>query len=96
MYLQIPAEERRVVLERAARALGSGGVILVVGHHLRNLTDGWGGPSNAEVLYTPEQVAADLAGLVVDRLGEVSRSVEDEGGPHEAIDALVLARRGDA
>ena len=96
MYLQIPAEERRVVLERAARALGPGGVMLVVGHHLRNLTDGWGGPSNAEVLYTPEQVAADLPGLIVERLEEVVRPVEDEDGPHEAIDALVLARRGDA
>jgi SAM-dependent methyltransferase len=92
-YLQLPAAERRIVLAQAARAVGPGGVVLVVGHDLRNLTEGWGGPSSADVLFTPDDVVADLPGLVVERAERVTRPVEDDDGGHEAIDALVRARR---
>jgi hypothetical protein len=81
------------VLAQAARAVGPGGVVLVVGHDLRNLTEGWGGPSSADVLFTPDDVVADLPGLVVERAERVTRPVEDDDGGHEAIDALVRARR---
>jgi SAM-dependent methyltransferase len=96
MYLQIPAGERRVVLERVAQALAPGGVILVVGHDLGNLAQGWGGPSDPDVHLTPEAVAAGLAGLQIDRAESVVRRVEDENGAHEAIDTLVRAHRSDA
>jgi SAM-dependent methyltransferase len=95
-YLQLPAAERRVVLAQAARAVAPHGIALVVGHDLRNLTDGWGGPSSPDVLFTPDDVAAELPGLVVERAERVVREVEDGDGVHEAIDALVRARRGDA
>jgi SAM-dependent methyltransferase len=93
LYLQLPAGERRLVLGRAAGALAPGGAILVVGHHLSNLTEGYGGPKTADVLFTPEDVAADLDGLDVERAERVIRPVEDEDGMHDAIDALVRARR---
>lgn len=96
LYLQIPAEERRLVLASAAAALAPGGTLLVVGHHLLNLTEGHGGPSNPDVLYTEADVAADLPDLVVERAERVVRGVEDAEGAHEAIDALVRARRADA
>ena len=54
MYLQLPAPERRAALGHAADAVGPGGTLLVVGHDLLNLTEGWGGPTQAEVLFTPE------------------------------------------
>jgi SAM-dependent methyltransferase len=92
-YLQLPASERRVVLAHAARAVGPGGVVLVVGHHLRNLTEGWGGPSSPDVLFTPDDLAAELPGLEVERAESVIRLVEEDDGVHEAIDALVRARR---
>jgi SAM-dependent methyltransferase len=92
-YLQLPAEERRLVLSRAAAALAPGGTILVVGHDLANLTEGYGGPTSADVLYTPADLVGDLAGLVPARVERVIRPVEDEDGAHEAIDALVRARR---
>jgi SAM-dependent methyltransferase len=93
LYLQLPREERRLVLGRAAAAVAPGGTILVVGHDLLNLTEGYGGPSNAEVLFTPDDVAGELDGLQVDRTERVRRAVEDEHGEHQAIDALVVARR---
>ena len=92
LYLQIPAGERRLVLDRAADALAPGGTMLVLGHDLSNLTEGHGGPDLGGVLYTPDDLVADLAGLAVERAERVIRSVEDEDGLYEAIDALVRAR----
>ena len=57
-YLQLPAGERRAAVRRAAQALVSGGILLVIAHDSRNLTDGTGGPQDPTVLYT----AADVAG----------------------------------
>jgi SAM-dependent methyltransferase len=91
MYLQLPAAERRAALARAAAAVRSGGTLLVVGHDLLNLTEGVGGPTQADVLFTPDDVAAEIGGLVVEKSERVRRAVEGAG--RDAIDALVRARR---
>jgi SAM-dependent methyltransferase len=93
LYLQVPAPERRIVLARAAEAVAPGGLLLVVGHDLLNLTEGWGGPKQPEVLFTPGDVVQEIAGLVVDRAERARRHAEDADGVHAAIDALVRARR---
>jgi SAM-dependent methyltransferase len=93
LYLQLPAERRRDVLRHAAQALVADGTLLVVGHDLTNLTEGYGGPANPAVLFTPEQVAAELPGLTVERADRVKRPVDVDGTKVEAIDALVRARR---
>jgi SAM-dependent methyltransferase len=93
LYLQLPASERRSVLRRAVDAVAPGGTLLVVGHDLVNLTEGWGGPSQADVLFTPDDIVAEIDDLTVEKAGRVRRSVEDGDGRHEAIDALVRARR---
>lgn len=93
MYLQLPERERRAVLERAAEALAPGGTLLLVAHDPRNLSDGYGGPSNPAVLYTAEQAACDLPGLEIVRAERVERPVETPEGERIAIDALLLARR---
>lgn len=90
-YLQVPAADRRVILRRAAAAVAPGGTFLLVGHDLRNLGEGVGGPSKASVLYTPDDVAAELPGLEVERAERILRDVEGEDRP--AIDALVRATR---
>jgi len=89
LYLQLPAEELAIVLPRAAEALAPGGTLLVLGHDLTNLEEGHGGPRNPAVLFTPEDVAALLPELVVERAERVGRPVE---GGAVAIDALVRAR----
>jgi SAM-dependent methyltransferase len=92
-YLQLPAEELRPVLARAAEGVAPGGTLLVVGHDLQNLNGGHGGPKDPRVLFTPEDVAAELPGLEVEKAERVLRPVETEDGEAQAIDALVRARR---
>lgn len=93
LYLQLPGPERRTVLARAAGAVRDGGTLLVVGHDLLNLTEGWGGPTQPDVLFTPDDVVAEIGDLRVEQARRVRRPVEDAGAAHEAIDALVRARR---
>jgi SAM-dependent methyltransferase len=91
LYLQLPAGERRRVLAGAAKAVATGGTLLLVGHDLTNLADGHGGPSDPAVLLTPEDVASELPGLTVEKAERVYRDVD--GAPRPAIDTLVRARR---
>lgn len=95
VYLQLPPEARRAVLGMAATAVAPGGRLLVVAHHPANLTAGVGGPQNRLVLYTSQDVAADIAGsgLVIERSEAMLRAVDTEHGPREAVDALLLAAR---
>jgi len=91
LYLQLPADDRRLVLSRAASALAAGGTFLLVGHDLANLAEGVGGPDDPRVLYTADDIAADLPGLEIEKAERVLRDVE--GAHRPAIDALVRARR---
>jgi len=93
LYLQLPAAERRLALAHAAGAVRPGGTLLVIGHDLLNLTEGWGGPTQADVLFTPDEVAGEMAGLTVEKTLRLRRPVDDRGATREAIDALVRARR---
>ena len=90
-YLQLPAERMRQAVGAAARAVAPGGTFLLVGHDSRNLSEGWGGPQDPAVLYTPEDVVAALDGLEVVKAEPVLRPVEEENAT--AVDALVRATR---
>ncbi len=89
-FIHLPREERRDVYARAAAAVAPGGTLLIVGHDRTNLADGVGGPQDPEVLFTPGEVAADLAGFRVDRAEVMRRRAPDGRGP---IDAIVRAVR---
>ncbi|OFW71690.1 MAG: methyltransferase [Actinobacteria bacterium RBG_16_68_12] len=91
LFLHIQAEQRRLVLSRAAAALAPGGTFLLVGHDSANLTDGVGGPSDPAVLCTPDDIVAEVAGLEIEKAERILRDVDGEDRP--AIDALVRARR---
>ena len=92
-YLQLPAGQRATIVRRAAAALAAGGVLLVVGHDLTNLTDGTGGPQDASVLFTPQDVVGDLATsgvtLRIEKAERLLRPVP--GADRPAVDALVRA-----
>lgn len=77
------------VLSRTTGWLAPGGALVVVGHALRNLEDGVGGPSDPALLHTREGLRTAAPGLEVERCEEVVRPT-DEG---EAIDAVLVARR---
>ncbi len=91
LYLHLPGDARRAVLEQAAAALRPGGRLLIVGHDLENLTAGHGGPQEPSVLYTPEGIAAELPGLTMARAQTMKRPVQTGEGSGVAFDTLVLA-----
>jgi SAM-dependent methyltransferase len=88
LYLQLPAPQLGQALSRAAVALAPGGTLVVIGHDVRNLDEGVGGPQDRGVLIDPTHVAAGLAGLEVERAETVERPT-DAG---VALDALIRAR----
>jgi SAM-dependent methyltransferase len=97
-YLQVTSDQRRTAVRRAFSALHVGGTLLVVAHDSSNLDEGTGGPQDASVLYTAEDVLDDLDGerFDVDRAERVPRVVPGEpvDGHQEqpartAYDALV-------
>jgi SAM-dependent methyltransferase len=96
-YLQVPAAERRPILQAAAEAVAPGGTFLLVAHDSTNLQHGHGGPQDPVVLYTADDVVDDLAGagLQVERAECVERPVQTPDGERIALDALVRARRTD-
>lgn len=94
MYLHLDAVGRTAAYSRAAAAVAPGGTLLVVAHDLDNLTRGHGGPQDPALLTTPETVVAVIGDLEVVRAERVLRTVSTDAGPVDAVDTLVLARRG--
>jgi hypothetical protein len=65
-------------------------MLLVVGHDRSNIGRGTGGPQDPDVLFTPGEIAASLAGTFsIERAETIAR---DAPGP-APIDAIVVARR---
>ncbi len=96
-YLQVQDADRSLVMRRAFEALRPGGTFLVVAHDSTNIAEGAGGPQDPAVLYTAEDVLADLppVDLQVVRAGRVARMVANPEGeePTRAWDALVRVVR---
>lgn len=96
-YLQLPAEERTPAFKMAAGAVAArpGSRLLVVAHDLENLTKGVGGPQEASVLFTADDVLSDIdgSGLVPERAFQARRPVETDEGERDALDVVVRAVR---
>lgn len=93
LYLQLPRDELVRAISRAVEAVAPGGTLFVLAHDSANLTEGYGGPKDAAVLYTAEDVVPELGDLLVERAERVERIVALDEGEAVAIDALVRARR---
>ena len=78
------------VFPRVRGWLARGGHLVVLGHSLRNLTDGVGGPTNPIHLHTEDRLRAAATGLTIERLAEVIRPT-DAG---QQIDLVLVARKG--
>lgn len=89
VFLQLDAERRRQTLAGAAAALAPGGTLVVIGHHTDNAEHGHGGPSDPALLFTEQEVVAELPGLEIENAERYLRPVDGA----TAIDALVRARR---
>ncbi|MFC6011356.1 class I SAM-dependent methyltransferase [Nocardia lasii] len=91
VFVHLPADERRTLLNDLAALLAPGGMLLILGHATRNVTEGYGGPQDPDILFTPDDLRADLAhaGLTIPTAHEIFRPTE---GP-DAIDSLLIAQR---
>ncbi|OZC75096.1 SAM-dependent methyltransferase [Rhodococcus sp. 06-462-5] len=89
-YLHLPPDERRTAVSTAVSALKPDGILMILGHHTANIESGIGGPQEAEILYTPEDLASDIGSRLTVLTAE-NRYRDVTGGT--AIDALLLASR---
>jgi SAM-dependent methyltransferase len=100
-YLQLPAVERCAAVRTAMSALAVDGTFLLVAHDLLNLSEGFGGPQDAAVLTTVEDILDDVTSaeldlgleLVTEKAGRVDRVVSTPEGERTAIDTLVRVHR---
>ena len=96
VYVHLDPSGMRSLFNNASDALAPGGTLIAVGHALRNLEDGVGGPPYPGILWTEEKIAPLVGDLNVISLSEVLRPVD--GSDVDAIDMLVHAmkpERGD-
>ena len=85
MFVHLRPPERRRLLQLAAGSLAPGGIALVVGYDSTHATQGQGGPRDPAVLFTPEDLVADLEGLRVERAERINVG--------DGVDAVVRAVR---
>jgi SAM-dependent methyltransferase len=86
--------ERAHLYRAAAGALAPGGTLLLVSYDLANLTEGSGGPQDAELLLQPDRFGAELRalGLHVGRADTVRLRVPaPDGGEVDVVDAVIRA-----
>ncbi|WP_225725954.1 MULTISPECIES: bifunctional 2-polyprenyl-6-hydroxyphenol methylase/3-demethylubiquinol 3-O-methyltransferase UbiG [unclassified Nocardia] len=93
VFLHLPPDQRRGVVRAAANVLSPEGTLLVLGHDSINLTEGFGGPQDPSVLFTPADIQADLAPLSERIRVRVADRVYRATEGRDAIDALVVATR---
>ncbi|MGA7690333.1 MAG: class I SAM-dependent methyltransferase [Jiangellales bacterium] len=87
-YLHLPRQLMRRVLNHAASWVAPDGHLVVIGHAVRNLNEGVGGPDDVDRLQDEELYAEAAANLVVERLEEVERDTPNG----TAIDVVLRAR----
>lgn len=93
-YLHLPKTQWRAALACAVAALKPEGILLVVAHARRNLTEGIGGPQDPDILYDPRDIVAELEEHPVEIVSADLRyrTVVTEGGDRQALDTVVVAR----
>lgn len=90
-YLHLSDAAMASTFEHAIASLAPGGTFFAIGHALRNLTAGYGGPPAPDILWTEARIAPLVAGLEIIEMGERLRPVEEADAT--AIDYAVHARR---
>lgn len=77
------------IIASARSLVAPGGRLVVVGHAVRNLTDGVGGPQDPALLHSVEGLRAAAGDLEIERLGELIRPTADG----DAVDVALVAHR---
>ncbi|MDQ7993785.1 MAG: class I SAM-dependent methyltransferase [Propionicimonas sp.] len=97
-YLQLPMVSLKLALRTGAAALAEAGELFLVAHDLSNVANGYGGPSDPDLMTSADAVAAVLtaAGLEVTRAQVVTRQVTTDTGLRFALDHVVQAVQHEA
>ena len=82
LYFQVPAEELRPCSRARQRRSHRAGRCSSSGTTCRTSNGGYGGPKDPRVLFTPEDVAAELPGLEVEKAERVLRPVRPRTARH--------------
>lgn len=93
-YLHLDGPSFTAALERSLKAVAPGGTVFAVGHAVRNVSDGFGGPQLPDILWDTQSFENQLDGFTVHELGERLRSVPDTDV--DAIDFVLHATRTEA
>ena len=88
IWCHLPTALRTAVHRRVVAGLKVGGVFLLEAYTPEQLNYGTGGPSNADLLPTLEQLREELRGLEFVHAVERERTVH-EGGGHHGLSAVV-------
>jgi SAM-dependent methyltransferase len=92
-YVHLLPGQFHAVLQIAASAVAAGGTLLVVGHDVDNIENGYGGPQVPELLHRVDDVVSALPGLDILRAEQARRPVQTPDGDRFAIDTVVRAQR---
>ncbi|PZG09413.1 SAM-dependent methyltransferase [Micromonospora craterilacus] len=95
-FMHLPPQPRRELFARLADAVAPGGRLLIVGHHPQDLRTTAHRMHYPEMMYTAEQVAADLDPGRFEVLAAQTRpraAVDPDGRDIVVHDAVLLARR---
>ncbi|WP_042364774.1 methyltransferase domain-containing protein [Streptacidiphilus neutrinimicus] len=94
-FMHLPTGPRRALFAALADAVAPGGTLLIVGHHPKDKRDGGGPGVYLDMMYTPEQAAADLdpAHWEIRAETRARRARNPEGEEITLHDAVLVARR---
>ncbi|MEE2032741.1 class I SAM-dependent methyltransferase [Rhodococcus chondri] len=90
IFLHFPAPQRRTLIDNAVNSLKPDGTLIFLGHDSSNPSEGVGGPTDPEILYTPTDIVEEIGNRLEILVAE-RRYRETQSGT--AIDALVVARK---
>lgn len=92
-YLQVEAEPLAELVARSVGWLNPGGELFMIGHDIRNLDEGVGGPQVSEILWDLDLMLEWIGDLRLVEGGIVRRPVEVDGDIEYALDTLIRAVR---
>ena len=85
IYTHLPGTIRQGAHRRLAQGLRPGGWLLLEAFHPAQLAHSSGGPKDADMLYTPELLDADFAGLLAPVLAWHGETTLSEGPGHQGL-----------
>ena len=95
-FVHVPSGNRTALNAALAAGVAPGGLLLIVGHHPRDLETGLGRPRRADLLFTADEAAEALAPAEWEVLASEARPrvvAGEDGADITAHDAVLLARR---